>query len=121
MNHQHVFTLVKTIHRANFNTISIFTIDAVIIDDIGHLRSDLLRLVGATNVRDVDATLALHAPLCIAETAIRQDQAVGVRGQPQGRIQHHQQTVDQPAGASIETRAHQGCHRPAPPARSSPE
>ena len=97
--------LVKTIHRAHFDTISIFTIDAVIIDYIGHLRSGLLRLAGATNVRDVDATLALRATFCIAETAIRQDQAVGAHGQRQGQIQHHQQTADQPAGASIVTRA----------------
>ena len=62
MNHQHVFTLVKTIYRANFDTISIFTINAVIIDDIGHLLFDLLSLAGVINFRDVEATLAMLGP-----------------------------------------------------------
>jgi hypothetical protein len=49
MNYQHIFTLVKTVNRANLNTISIFAIDAVIINDIGHARSDLLSLAETIN------------------------------------------------------------------------
>lgn len=36
MDNQHVFTLVETINRANFNAIHIFALNAFIVDDIGH-------------------------------------------------------------------------------------
>jgi hypothetical protein len=78
VNDQHIFPLVKTINRADFNAISIFAIDAVIIDDIGHVRSDLLILAETIGWYDV-IWRGPRAPLCIAETAIRQDRGAGVR------------------------------------------
>jgi hypothetical protein len=39
MDDKHVFTLVKTVDRANFYAIHIFALDAVLGDDIGHFGS----------------------------------------------------------------------------------
>jgi hypothetical protein len=36
VDNQHVLTLVKTVHGANFHAIHIFTFDAVFSDDVGH-------------------------------------------------------------------------------------
>jgi hypothetical protein len=36
VDHQHVFTLVKTVHGADFNTVGVFAGNAVVVDDIGH-------------------------------------------------------------------------------------
>lgn len=36
VNDQHVFTLVEAIHRADFNAVHIFALDAVFSDDVGH-------------------------------------------------------------------------------------
>ena len=37
MDDKHILSLLKAIYRANLNTIRIFAIDAVIVDDVGHL------------------------------------------------------------------------------------
>ena len=36
MDDQHVFTLVETVHGADFNAVHIFALDAVFSDDVGH-------------------------------------------------------------------------------------
>lgn len=36
MNDQHVFALVEAIHRANFDAIHIFALDAIFCNDVGH-------------------------------------------------------------------------------------
>src|SRR5262249_32056536 len=37
MNDQHVLALVETIHGANLDAVHVFALDAIIVDDIGHL------------------------------------------------------------------------------------
>ena len=37
MDYQHVFTFIKTIDWAHFNTVSIFTFNTIFINDISHL------------------------------------------------------------------------------------
>ncbi len=39
MDDQHVFAFVETIHRADFHAVHILALDAVLGDDIGHVRS----------------------------------------------------------------------------------
>jgi hypothetical protein len=36
MDNQHILALIETIDRAYLNAISVFAVDTVIIDDIGH-------------------------------------------------------------------------------------
>jgi hypothetical protein len=37
MDDQHVLALVETIHGADFDAVHVFTFDAIIVDDVGHL------------------------------------------------------------------------------------
>jgi hypothetical protein len=39
MDDQHIFALVKTVHRADLDAIHVFTFDAIVVDDIGHLHT----------------------------------------------------------------------------------
>ena len=36
VDHQHVFTFVETVHRADFYAVGVFTGDALVVDDICH-------------------------------------------------------------------------------------
>jgi hypothetical protein len=42
MNHEHIGAFVEAVHRADFDTVGMFTLDAVLADDEGH--TTLLRL-----------------------------------------------------------------------------
>src|SRR5215469_14814389 len=69
---QHVFALVKTIDRANLNTVHVFAFDAIVVDDIGHLRTldggfEVLLLSqgsGARKKAPVRRAFAPHAAHC---------------------------------------------------------
>jgi hypothetical protein len=53
MNDQHVLAFVEAVHRADFNAVHIFALDAVLGDDVGHFRSihsGMLRRVLADSV-----------------------------------------------------------------------
>lgn len=40
---EEIFPFIKTVYRTNFNTIGVFAFDAIIDDDIGHVRSISLK------------------------------------------------------------------------------
>src|SRR5215472_10963763 len=69
---QHVFALVKTIDRANLNTVHVFAFDAIVVDDIGHLHTldggfEVLLLSQGSGVRKkapVRRAFAPHAAHC---------------------------------------------------------
>ena len=81
VDHQHVFTFVKTVHGANLDTVGVFAGNAVVVDDIGHdliskLVSDLLgETDGSIKVkRGAITRFGLHVPpilLCGASFSLQ--------------------------------------------------
>ena len=39
VNDEHVLALVEAIHGADFHTVHVFTFDAIVVDDVGHLHT----------------------------------------------------------------------------------